>query len=216
MERGFGGRHHAVTKVIGGVYENVYHDDPEYQAIQSRIADYTADKGRAPHVLVAKMGQDGHDRGAKVIATAFADMGFKVDLTDMFETPAEVTDKGHRLGVDVVGVSSLAAGHKSLVPELIDPPEGQGPRRHPGGRRRRDPGTGLCLPARKGRGRDFWPRLERAGCRERGAGADIGAEAERVNPGRGSLFAPGPLQQRTQFLRAIFSISSSPYCRSRS
>jgi methylmalonyl-CoA mutase len=120
MERGFGGRHHAVTKVIGGVYENVYHDDPEYQAIQSRIADYTADKGRAPHVLVAKMGQDGHDRGAKVIATAFADMGFKVDLTDMFETPAEVTDRAIALGVDVVGVSSLAAGHKSLVPELID------------------------------------------------------------------------------------------------
>jgi methylmalonyl-CoA mutase len=119
MERGFGGRHHAVTKVIGGVYENVYHDDPEYKAIQSRIADYKADKGRAPHVLVAKMGQDGHDRGAKVIATAFADMGFKVDLTDMFETPAEVTDKAIALGVDVVGVSSLAAGHKSLVPELI-------------------------------------------------------------------------------------------------
>ncbi|MCC0034987.1 MAG: methylmalonyl-CoA mutase [Hoeflea sp.] len=119
MERGFGGRHHAVTKVIGGVYEDVYHDDPEYQAIRARIADYKADKGRAPHVLVAKMGQDGHDRGAKVIATAFADMGFKVDLTDMFETPAEVTDKAIALGVDVVGVSSLAAGHKSLVPELI-------------------------------------------------------------------------------------------------
>ncbi|PHR23229.1 MAG: methylmalonyl-CoA mutase [Hoeflea sp.] len=119
MERGFGGRHHATTKVIGGVYEDVYHDDPEYKAIRSRIADYKADKGRAPHVLVAKMGQDGHDRGAKVIATAFADMGFKVDLTDMFETPAEVTDKAIALGVDVVGVSSLAAGHKSLVPELI-------------------------------------------------------------------------------------------------
>ena len=120
MERGFGGRHHATTKVIGGVYEDVYHDDPEYKAIRSRIADYTTEKGRAPHVLVAEMGQDGHDRGAKVIATAFADMGFKVDLTDMFETPAEVTEKAIALGVDVVGVSSLAAGHKSLVPDLID------------------------------------------------------------------------------------------------
>ncbi|WP_394690921.1 methylmalonyl-CoA mutase [Hoeflea sp.] len=120
MERGFGGRHHATTKVIGGVYEDVYHDDPEYKAIRDRIAEYRKEKGRAPHVLVAKMGQDGHDRGAKVIATAFADMGFKVDLTDMFETPAEVTDKAIALGVDVVGISSLAAGHKSLVPELID------------------------------------------------------------------------------------------------
>ncbi|WP_412051004.1 methylmalonyl-CoA mutase [Hoeflea sp. Naph1] len=120
MERGFGGRHRAVTRVISGVYEDAYGSDPEYQAIRERIADYTTEKGRAPHVLVAKMGQDGHDRGAKVIATAFADMGFKVDLTDMFETPQEVTEKAITLGVDVVGVSSLAAGHKSLVPDLIN------------------------------------------------------------------------------------------------
>lgn len=120
MERGFGGRHRAVTRVISGVYEDAYGSDPEYQAIRERITDYTTEKGRAPHVLVAKMGQDGHDRGAKVIATAFADMGFKVDLTDMFETPQEVTEKAITLGVDVVGVSSLAAGHKSLVPDLIN------------------------------------------------------------------------------------------------
>jgi methylmalonyl-CoA mutase len=134
MERGFGGRHHAMTKVIGGVYEDVYHDDPEYQAIRDRIADYKADKGRAPHVLVAKMGQDGHDRGAKVIATAFADMGFKVDLTDMFETPAEVDRQG-----DCTGRRRrrrLVAGRRSQVAGAgtDHPAEGQGPPRHPGRR----------------------------------------------------------------------------------
>ncbi|MBW3097526.1 methylmalonyl-CoA mutase [Pseudohoeflea coraliihabitans] len=119
MERGFGGRHVAVTRVISGVYDDAYGDDPQYGIIRERIAAYRAENGRQPHVLVAKMGQDGHDRGAKVIATAFADMGFKVDITDMFETPQEVCDKALALGVDVVGVSSLAAGHKSLVPDLI-------------------------------------------------------------------------------------------------
>jgi len=119
MERGFGGRHVAVTRVISGVYDDAYADDPEYRILRDKIATHTKEKGRQPHVLVAKMGQDGHDRGAKVIATAFADLGFKVDLSDMFETPAEVAEKAIRLGVDVIGVSSLAAGHKSLVPQLI-------------------------------------------------------------------------------------------------
>jgi len=120
MERGFGGRHVAVTRVISGVYDEAYSNDPEYKIIREKIATFQSEKGRQPHVLVAKMGQDGHDRGAKVIATAFADMGFKVDITDMFETPAEVCEKAVAFNVDVVGVSSLAAGHKSLVPDLID------------------------------------------------------------------------------------------------
>lgn len=120
MERGFGGRHVAVTRVISGVYDEAYSNDPEYKIIREKIASFQSEKGRQPHVLVAKMGQDGHDRGAKVIATAFADMGFKVDITDMFETPAEVCEKAVAFNVDVVGVSSLAAGHKSLVPDLIN------------------------------------------------------------------------------------------------
>ncbi|MBG18603.1 MAG: methylmalonyl-CoA mutase [Rhizobiales bacterium] len=119
MERGFGGRHVATTRVISGIYDDAYQGDPEYQLIREKIETFAAEKGRQPHVLVAKMGQDGHDRGAKVIATAFADMGFKVDLTDMFQTPEEVATKAAELDVDVVGVSSLAAGHKSLVPDLI-------------------------------------------------------------------------------------------------
>jgi len=75
---------------------------------------------KTPHILVAKVGQDGHDRGAKVIATAFADMGYDVSLSEMFETPLEIAQKAKKLGVDVIGVSSLAAGHKTLVPEIIE------------------------------------------------------------------------------------------------
>lgn len=118
MERAFA-RHKATTRVIAGVYNDAYSGDVEYEALQRRILDYAESAGRKPHILLAKMGQDGHDRGAKVIATAFADMGFTVDLSDMFETPQEVADRAIDLKVDVVGVSSLAAGHKTLIPELI-------------------------------------------------------------------------------------------------
>ena len=115
MEQAFT-RHSATTRVISGIYENAYEGDPEFKTLKSRIAEM----GTAPHVLVAKVGQDGHDRGAKVIATAFADLGFTVDLSDMFETPQEIAKKAINLGVDVIGVSSLAAGHKSLIPEIIE------------------------------------------------------------------------------------------------
>ena len=109
-------RHSATTRVISGVYENAYAGDPEYKNLQARIEEME----QGPHVLVAKVGQDGHDRGAKVIATAFADLGFTVDLSDMFETPEEIADKAIKLGVDVVGISSLAAGHKTLIPEIVE------------------------------------------------------------------------------------------------
>ncbi len=119
MEAVFG-RHKPVTRIIKGIYADAYKDDPAYKSVQEKIGDYATDKGRAPHVLIAKMGQDGHDRGAKVVATAFADLGFKVDMTDLFSTPEETADLAIKLGVDAIGVSSLAAGHKTLVPELID------------------------------------------------------------------------------------------------
>ncbi len=119
MERAFG-RHKALTRVISGVYDQAYQGDAEYQSIQSKIEAYKDEHKSAPHVLVAKMGQDGHDRGAKIIATAFADIGFEVSLSDMFETPEEVALKAIEAGVNVIGVSSLAAGHKTLVPELIE------------------------------------------------------------------------------------------------
>ncbi|WP_136656630.1 methylmalonyl-CoA mutase [Nitratireductor sp. XY-223] len=118
MERAFN-RHKATTRVISGVYGEAYKGDAQYELIQKKIADYQKERRREPRILVAKMGQDGHDRGAKVIATAFADMGFDVELSDMFETPPEVASKAIAGDVDVIGVSSLAAGHRTLVPELI-------------------------------------------------------------------------------------------------
>jgi len=118
MERAFN-RHKATTRMISGVYGDAYRGDAEYEAVRSKIDAFVKERDREPRILVAKMGQDGHDRGAKVIATAFNDMGFAVALSDMFETPEEVAQKAVDLGVDVIGVSSLAAGHRTLVPELI-------------------------------------------------------------------------------------------------
>jgi len=113
------GRHQAITRVISGVYANGYDGDPEYAAMQSRIAAFKATNDRPPSIFIAKMGQDGHDRGAKVIASAFADLGFEVHLGSLFETAEEVAGHVADFKVDAVGVSSLAAGHKTLVPELI-------------------------------------------------------------------------------------------------
>jgi methylmalonyl-CoA mutase len=113
------GRHAAVTKVISGVYAENYAGDPQYAAMTARLDKFAALEGRRPSLFIAKMGQDGHDRGAKIIASAFADLGFDVHMGDLFETAPEVADHVATLGVDAVGVSSLAAGHKTLVPELI-------------------------------------------------------------------------------------------------
>jgi methylmalonyl-CoA mutase len=112
-------RHHATTRVVSGVYARSYEGDAQYAQMQSRLAGFRARHDRAPSLFIAKMGQDGHDRGAKVIATAFADLGFDVHMGDLFETAPEVARHAADLGVDAIGVSSLAAGHKTLVPELI-------------------------------------------------------------------------------------------------
>jgi methylmalonyl-CoA mutase len=119
-------RHSAVTRVISGVYAESYAADPQYAQLTERIAAFNAKEKRPPALFIAKMGQDGHDRGAKVIATAFADLGFTVHMGDLFETAPEVADHVAELKVDAVGVSSLAAGHKTLVPELIGELRGRG------------------------------------------------------------------------------------------
>ncbi|OEO30516.1 methylmalonyl-CoA mutase [Devosia insulae DS-56] len=119
-------RHSAVTRVISGVYAESYAADPQYAQFTSRIAAFRDKEKRPPALFIAKMGQDGHDRGAKVIATAFADLGFTVHMGDLFETAPEVADHVAELKVDAVGVSSLAAGHKTLVPELIGELRGRG------------------------------------------------------------------------------------------
>jgi len=113
------GRHQAETRTISGVYGSAYEGDEDFAAIQAKVAEFAESAGRRPRMLVAKMGQDGHDRGAKVIATAFADIGFDVDISPMFQTPEEAARMAVENDVHVVGVSSQAAGHKTLVPQLI-------------------------------------------------------------------------------------------------
>jgi methylmalonyl-CoA mutase len=113
------GRYTAETRTISGVYGAAYEGDETYIEIAERVAAFGAEVGRRPRIMVVKMGQDGHDRGAKVIATAFADLGFDVDIGPLFQTPAEAARSAVENDVHVVGVSSQAAGHKTLVPELI-------------------------------------------------------------------------------------------------
>jgi methylmalonyl-CoA mutase len=118
MEAVFG-RHKAEIHSISGVYGSVYHDDDDFTALVADVAAFAAAEGRRPRLLMAKMGQDGHDRGAKVVGTAFADLGFDVDFGPLFETPAEVARAAIENDVHVVGVSSQAAGHRTLVPQLV-------------------------------------------------------------------------------------------------
>jgi methylmalonyl-CoA mutase len=96
------------------------------QEIRTQIEAFAADEGRRPRIMIAKMGQDGHDRGAKVVATAFADLGFDVDVGPLFQTPAEAARQAIENDVHAIGVSTLAAGHKTLVPELINALRAQG------------------------------------------------------------------------------------------
>ena len=122
MEQVFG-RHTAAIRTISGVYRNEVGDSPgpthDQMARVRALADrFATAEGRQPRILVAKMGQDGHDRGQKVIATAFADLGFDVDVGPLFQTPDEVARQAVEADVHVVGVSTLAAGHLTLVPEL--------------------------------------------------------------------------------------------------
>ena len=113
------GRYVATTQCISGVYASEYGDSEIIDSLRKRTADFEEKEGRRPRILVTKMGQDGHDRGIKVIATAFADLGFDVDISPMFQTPQEAARMAVENDVHLVGVSSLAAGHKTLVPELI-------------------------------------------------------------------------------------------------
>ncbi|MBF0325126.1 MAG: methylmalonyl-CoA mutase [Alphaproteobacteria bacterium] len=112
-------RHRAVNRTISGVYGGVYQGDEGFAKLKAEVEAFAADEGRRPRILVVKMGQDGHDRGAKVIATAFADIGFDVDVGPLFQTPEEAARQAVENDVHIVAASSLAAGHKTLVPSLI-------------------------------------------------------------------------------------------------
>ena len=125
MEKAFG-RHRAEVKTLAGVYGAAYEGDEGFAAIQADVEAFAGEEGRRPRMLVVKMGQDGHDRGAKVIATAFADIGFDVDVGPLFQTPEEAAQDAVDNDVHVVGISSQAAGHKTLAPKLIEALKAQG------------------------------------------------------------------------------------------
>ncbi len=113
------GRHKAVIQSISGVYSSAYSNDEEIAVVKKMSDEFLEKEGRRPRILIAKMGQDGHDRGAKVIATAFADLGFDVDIGPLFQTPEETALQAVENDVHVIGMSSLAAGHKTLLPQLV-------------------------------------------------------------------------------------------------
>lgn len=114
------GRHKAVIRSISGVYSSEFADDEVIEEVRQMTADFEKREGRRPRIMVAKMGQDGHDRGAKVVATAYADMGFDVDVGPLFQTPEETAQDAVDNDVHIVGMSSLAAGHKTLLPQLVE------------------------------------------------------------------------------------------------
>lgn len=115
------GRYQAVTRTISGVYSSEYAQDDElFEQVRKMTDEFAKEEGRRPRIMIAKMGQDGHDRGAKVVATAYADMGFDVDVGPLFQTPEETAQQAVENDVHVVGMSSLAAGHKTLLPQLIE------------------------------------------------------------------------------------------------
>ena len=113
------GRFVAHAQTVSGVYGAAYAEDANWEGIAMDIDAFVEPHGRRPRMLVAKMGQDGHDRGAKVVATSFADIGFDVDVGPLFQTPEEVAKQAVENDVHILGISSLAAGHKTLVPQVI-------------------------------------------------------------------------------------------------
>jgi methylmalonyl-CoA mutase len=125
LEKVFG-RHRADTQKVTGVYAAAYDSAEGWDQLKKEINDFADAKGRRPRVMISKLGQDGHDRGAKVVATAFADLGFDVDMGPLFQTPEECARQAIENDVHAVGVSTLAAGHKTLVPAIIEELKKQG------------------------------------------------------------------------------------------
>ena len=114
------GRYKAVIRSISGVYSSSMKQDSDFEKAKAMCAEFAKKEGRQPRIMIAKLGQDGHDRGAKVVATGYADVGFDVDMGPLFQTPAEAAKQAVENDVHIVGVSSLAAGHLTLVPQIIE------------------------------------------------------------------------------------------------
>ena len=114
------GRYKAVIRMNTGVYSSEVKNDDQFEQAKKMVAEFAKKEGRQPRIMIAKLGQDGHDRGAKVVATGYADCGFDVDMGPLFQTPAEAARQAVENDVHILGVSSLAAGHKTLIPQVID------------------------------------------------------------------------------------------------
>ncbi len=168
-------RYKAVIRSVSGIYKSEVSDDENFRLAQEMANQFAEMEGRRPRILVAKMGQDGHDRGAKIIATSFADLGFDVDIGPLFQTPEEVAKNAAENDVHVVGTSSLAAGHKTLIPQLIEELKKIGRRGYYGRCRWRDSVTGLSVFVRRRCERDFRTRDNYfCGCAEDFEGFDGG------------------------------------------
>ncbi|MBW6502601.1 MAG: cobalamin-dependent protein, partial [Bacteroidales bacterium] len=113
------GRYKAVIKTISGVYSSENKSDKDFEEARALVARFAEKEGRQPRIMIAKIGQDGHDRGAKVVSTGYADIGFDVDIGPLFQTPEEAARQAVENDVHVLGISSLAAGHKTLIPQVI-------------------------------------------------------------------------------------------------
>jgi len=120
------GRYRADSQRVSGVYGALFERDPDWQALKAEVEAFAGSEGRRPRILIAKLGQDGHDRGAKIVATALADLGFDVDIGALFQTPEEAARQAVENDVHAIGVSTLAAGHRTLVPQLIEALAAQG------------------------------------------------------------------------------------------
>jgi methylmalonyl-CoA mutase len=120
------GRHRAVNQTVSGVYSAAFGENDTMDSLKKDIEAFEVEEGRRPRIMVAKLGQDGHDRGAKVVATAFADLGFDVDVGPLFQTPEEAARQAVENDVHAIGVSTLAAGHKTLIPALVKALNDQG------------------------------------------------------------------------------------------
>ena len=140
------GRYQAHGQTVSGVYGAAFAEDAGWQTLKGEVEHFEREAGRRPRIMIAKVGQDGHDRGARVIATSFADLGFDVDIGPLFQTPEEAARQAIENDVHAIGVSTLAAGHKTLVPRLVEALRAAGCARDRRGRRRRDTATGLRVP----------------------------------------------------------------------
>ncbi len=209
------GRYRATSQVVSGVYGAAFGQGQDWQQLKREVDEFAATEGRRPRMMIAKLGQDGHDRGAKVVATALADLGFDIDIGPLFQTPEEAARQAIENDCHAIGVSTLAAGHKTLVPELVKALRDQGAERHRGVRGRCHPGAGLRFLTAGRRGGNLRPWHTDSGQCQAGARSDQIDAGLRVR--RGENHCRLSLRERMFFRGAKddFPGKLSPRCSER-